>query len=72
MLVSEISRVFKGAVTAVTAEVVGYRPLRVQKGNAWWTDEIKMAIIGKRRANKTNTVKECGRRGKRGDKNEYN
>ena len=53
---------FKGAVTTVTAEVVGYRALRSQrKGSAWWTDEIKETIERKRRAYKKNTLRECGR-----------
>ena len=34
--VSEAIRVFKDAVTAVAAEVVGYKPLSVlRNGNAW-------------------------------------
>ena len=36
---------FKGAVTVVAPEVVGYKPLRVEtKGSAWWTDKVKEAI----------------------------
>ena len=41
--VNKVSRVFKDAVIAPgAAEMIGYRPLRVQKkGNAWWTDGIQ-------------------------------
>ena len=39
--ISEVFRMFKDAVTAKAAEVVGYRTLRIErKGNVWWTDEI--------------------------------
>ena len=49
--VSEVFRVFKGAVTTVPAEVVGSRGQRVQrKGSAWWADEIKDIIERERRA----------------------
>ena len=35
---------------AAAGEVDEYRSLRVQrKGSAWWTDEIKETIEGKRR-----------------------
>ena len=44
---------FKGGVTTVTTQVVGYRALRSQrKGTTWWTDVIKEAIEKMRKANK--------------------
>ena len=49
--VSEVYLVFKDVVTPIATEAIGNRPLRVhRKGNAWYRDEIKEAIQGKRRA----------------------
>ena len=51
--VSEVFRVFKGAVTTVAAEVIGYRAMRSQrKGITWRTDEIKETIERNRKAYK--------------------
>ena len=45
--------------------MIGYRTWSGQrKGSAWWIDEIKEAIKGKRRAYEKNAAKECGRRNK--------
>ena len=42
--VNDVFSLFKGVVTTVAAEVVGYRVVKGgRKGNAWWTQEIKEA-----------------------------
>ena len=47
--VNDVFSLFKGVVTTVVSEVVGYRVLKGgRKGNAWWTQEIKEAIQDKR------------------------
>ena len=53
--VNDVFSLFKGVVTAVASEVVGYRVVKGgRKGNAWWTQRIKEAI-----QNEKDLIKEC-------------
>lgn len=51
--VNDVFSVFRDVVTAVAAEVVGYKVCRSRrKGSAWWADKIKEAIEWKKKAYK--------------------
>ena len=51
--VNDVFSLFKGVVTTVADEVVGYRVVKGgRKGNAWWTQEIKEAVEDKKTAYK--------------------
>ncbi len=47
--VNDVCDVFKGTVTEVANEVVGWRGRKGRKkGSAWWTNEIKDAVEQKK------------------------
>ncbi len=49
--VNEVHDVFKSTVMEVADEVVGWRESEGRKkGNTWCTNEIKVAVEGKKRA----------------------
>ncbi len=51
MNVNDMYDVFKGTMMEVADEVVGWRESwGEKKGNAWWTNEIKDAVEGKKKA----------------------